>query len=171
MLVVFLLAATVGASGCVVRAQTSARVAPPPPPAARVSVVAVQPGVWVVEDYHQPVFFSNNVYWMWDGAYWYQTPVWGGGWNRVTVSAVPVTVRRIDRPRRYVRYRARGTVRRRYVNARRDNRAVRRNVRRDNRAVRRDVRRDNRQERRDVRRDNRQERRDVRRDNRRKRRD
>jgi hypothetical protein len=67
-------------------------------------LVYVGPGVYVIADYDYPVFYSNNVYWRYDGGIWYRSTRYDRGW---TVSYdVPVAVRRIDRPHAYVHYRA-----------------------------------------------------------------
>jgi hypothetical protein len=162
LLCVSLLAGLLSASGCLAGVATTATVSADVSPS--VSVVALQPGVWVVEDYSQPVFYSNNVYWMYDGGVWYQTSVWGGGWTAVSIATVPVAVRRIDRPTRYVRYRAAPAARRRYV--RQERRDHRREVRQDRREQRREVRQEQRDHRRDVRQEQRGQRREQRQDQR-----
>jgi hypothetical protein len=91
-------------AGCTARVSYAAST----PPA---SLVAVGPGVWVVYDYHQPVFFSNGYYWLWSGGYWHQSQYVDYGFSRVHVSRVPPTVVRIDRPNAYVRYRGTGATR------------------------------------------------------------
>lgn len=128
----------------------------------------VGPGVWVVQDYNEPVFYENNFYWVNRGGVWYRSSYHTGGW--VAVNVVPYRIRTIRNRRRYVRYRARpGTrVRRGPVRVRDHRRG--RNYRRDRRQYRRD-RRDARRDRRDARRDRRQYRRDRRNDRRDARRD
>lgn len=71
-------------------------------------LVYVSPGVYVVADYHEPVFYSNGFYWLYTDGYWYRSNYYSGGW--VHVSSVPGHIRTIRRPRSYVRYRARGQV-------------------------------------------------------------
>jgi hypothetical protein len=61
-------------------------------------------GVWVVEDYQEPVFYHSHYYWRYDGGVWYRSSVHTGGWVRVDV--VPDRVRVIDRPERFVRWHA-----------------------------------------------------------------
>ena len=97
-----LLAVATGAtSGCVARVHGSARTT---------AVVEAEPslvlvdGVWVVEDYDEPVFYDEGFYWRFYGGVWYRSNVHHGNWVRVDV--VPVRVRSIDRPTRFVRYRA-----------------------------------------------------------------
>ena len=56
----------------------------------------VSPGVAVVADYDEPVFFASNYYWRYRDGVWYRSPIWYGGW--MSVSNVPYAVARIDRP-------------------------------------------------------------------------
>ena len=63
--------------------------APPP-------VVEVQPGVLVVNDYDQEVFFADSWYWVrWSDGRWYRTTDYRGGWAVAETSAVPVTLVRM----------------------------------------------------------------------------
>ncbi len=68
------------------------------------SMVYISPGVQVIEDYEEPVFYSSNVYWRYNGGIWYQSRTYTGGWVRV--SAPPQAIVSIQRPQMYVRYRA-----------------------------------------------------------------
>jgi len=106
-----LLAAAIGASasnGCVARvhgeAHTSAVVESEP------SLVLVD-GVWVVEDYDEPVFYDEGFYWRFYGGVWYRSNVHTGNWVRVDV--VPGRVRAIDRPTRFVHFHAAATAEKR----------------------------------------------------------
>ena len=97
-----LLAVATGAlSGCVARvhghARTTAVVEAEP------SLVLVD-GVWVVEDYNEPVFYDEGYYWRFYGGVWYRSNVHTGNWIRIDV--VPNRVRAIDRPTRFVRFHA-----------------------------------------------------------------
>ena len=67
------------------------------------ALVEVNPGVYVVEDYPEPVFYTDNFYWRFYGGVWYRSNYYTGGW---VVARPPQTVAYIDRPQRYVRYRA-----------------------------------------------------------------
>lgn len=70
-------------------------------------LVYVSPGVQVIADYDEPIFYSDRYYWRASGGTWYRSPYYTGGW----VAAVPPpAVMRIDRPRAYVRYRPAGWV-------------------------------------------------------------
>ena len=70
--------------------------APPP-------LVVVQPGVQVVEDYDDEVFFVDNVYWCRRGDHWYRSPDHRGTWVVVERNAVPGTLVRIP-PGQYKRW-------------------------------------------------------------------
>lgn len=59
--------------------------APPP-------VVVVQPGVQVVEDYDEEVFFVDGWYWVRRSDRWYRTKDHRGGWVFVETRGVPVTI-------------------------------------------------------------------------------
>ena len=92
-------------SGCLIRGQVSggAYVEDDSP-----DLVYVSPGVYVVSDYDEPVFYDEGYYWLNRDGVWYRSRVHTGGWAHV--SYVPVGVRHIQRPRAYVHYRARGRV-------------------------------------------------------------
>jgi hypothetical protein len=97
-------------SGCVVRGRThvgySAHVSSEP------ALVEVSPGVMVIEDYHEPVFYSDGYYWRSYNGVWMRSSYHTGGW--VTVHRPPHRIVSIRSPRAYVRYRARpGVVRHR----------------------------------------------------------
>ena len=62
----------------------------------------VGPGVYAVADSSDPVFYSDNYYWRYDGGLWYRSSYYNGGW--AVYSDVPYGVRSIDRPARYARF-------------------------------------------------------------------
>jgi hypothetical protein len=66
-------------------------------------LVEVEPGVQVVADYDQPVFFSDGAYWRYDAGVWYQSRYHDRAWVRV--EAPPVAVRHVEHPEVYVHYR------------------------------------------------------------------
>jgi len=70
-------------------------------------LVEVSPGVQVIADYDEPIFYSDRLYWRYDGGVWYRSPTYSGGW---VVATPPPAVLRIDRPRAYVHYRPHGWV-------------------------------------------------------------
>jgi len=81
-ILVFLIAAGCAGltAGCLVT--TRAAVATPTVDA---NLVEIQPGVWVVADYDDSVFYSDGHYWRWHGGTWYQSSVYYGSWSRVRV--------------------------------------------------------------------------------------
>jgi hypothetical protein len=87
-------------AGCVLhgtaRVHGQAQVEPP-------ELVYVSPGVQVVYDYHEPVFYTDGFYWRYHSGVWYRSSYHSHGWVRYP--RVPRTIARIDRPQGYVRYR------------------------------------------------------------------
>lgn len=67
-------------------------------------LVYVSPGVQVIADYDEPIFYSDNYYWRYDAGVWYRSPYHTRGWVRVY--DVPTRIRQIDRPTAYIRYRS-----------------------------------------------------------------
>jgi hypothetical protein len=65
-------------------------------------LVVISPGVQVVADLDEPIFYSGNYYWRNDGGYWYRSTSHTRGWARVEVA--PVEIRAIARPSMYVHY-------------------------------------------------------------------
>jgi hypothetical protein len=80
----------------------------------------VSPSVQVVADFDYPVFLAAGVYWRYEGGVWYRSRTYTGGWSVTT--AVPVAVRRIDRPSRYAHYHATAVARKGGGRAVRDHR-------------------------------------------------
>jgi hypothetical protein len=64
--------------------------------------VEVNPGVYAVANYNEPVFYANDYYWRYNSGRWYRSNSYRGGWAYATP---PRAVVSIDRPQRYVRYR------------------------------------------------------------------
>jgi hypothetical protein len=71
-------------------------------------LVTVQPGVQVVADYDEPVFFVDGFYWRFNDGYWYRSGNYYSGWY--FYERPPVAVLRIDRPFAYAHYRPAGYV-------------------------------------------------------------
>lgn len=69
-------------------------------------LVAVGPGVQVVADYDEPVFYSDGFYWRFYDGYWYRSDNYATGWYYY--ERPPVAVLRIERPYEYRRYRPQG---------------------------------------------------------------
>jgi hypothetical protein len=76
--------------------------------AATPDLVTVSPGVQVVADYDEPVFFTDGFYWRFYDGYWYRSNNYATGWYYY--ERPPVTVLRIDRPYAYAHYRPTGYV-------------------------------------------------------------
>jgi hypothetical protein len=71
-------------------------------------LVTVSPGVQVVADYDEPVFYNEGFYWRFYGGGWYRSNNYATGWY--FVDRPPVAVLRIDRPYAYAHYRPSGYV-------------------------------------------------------------
>jgi hypothetical protein len=70
--------------------------APPP-------LIVVQPGVQVVEDNDEEVFFVDNYYWVRRGPHWYRARDHRGGWVVAEGPNVPATIVRLP-PGQYRHY-------------------------------------------------------------------
>ena len=68
-------------------------------------LVYAAPGVQVIADYNEPIFYSDGLYWRYDGGTWYRSSYYTGGW---VYASPPVAVLRIGRPAAYVHYRPQG---------------------------------------------------------------
>jgi hypothetical protein len=71
-------------------------------------LVTVSPGIQVVADYDEPVFYTDGFYWRFYNNGWYRSNNYATGWYYY--ERPPVAVLRIDRPYAYVRYRPQGYV-------------------------------------------------------------
>lgn len=71
-------------------------------------LVEVSPGVEVIADYDEPIFFADDYYWVNRGGVWYSSTWYGGGWARS--ERVPEHIRGIERPDMYRHYRPAGYV-------------------------------------------------------------
>ena len=63
----------------------------------------VSPGVYTVVNSDNPVFYSDNYYWRYDGGHWYRSHRYDRDY--VMYEHPPETVLAIDRPYAYVHYR------------------------------------------------------------------
>ena len=70
-------------------------------------LVYVGPGVQVIADYDEPIFYSDGFYWRQDGGVWYRSTYYTSGWVYATPPRAIVT---IDRPYNYRHYRPAGYV-------------------------------------------------------------
>jgi len=64
-------------------------------------LVTVSPGVQVIADYDEPIFYSDGFYWRNYGGGWYRSTYYTGGW---VYAAPPVAILSIDRPYAYRHY-------------------------------------------------------------------
>lgn len=67
-------------------------------------LVAIGPGVQVIADADEPIFYSSGDYWLYRDGYWFRSDDYRSGYARVEYRAVPQAIRDIDRPQRYVHY-------------------------------------------------------------------
>jgi hypothetical protein len=131
----------VGAAGCAggsgtVGYQATATYETAPMP----DMAYVSPGVQVIADYDEPVFYTDGYYWRYDSnGTWYRSHTWNGGW---VYASAPRPLLSIQSPRTYIRYRPSGYVSRRPARVLRDRyryddrRSDRRDRRRDGRYYR-----------------------------------
>ena len=68
-------------------------------------LVTVSPGVQVIADYNEPIFYSDGFYWRYYGNTWYRSTYYTGGW---VYARPPVAVLSINRPYAYAHYRPAG---------------------------------------------------------------
>jgi hypothetical protein len=73
-------------------------------------LVYVAPGVQVIADFDEPIFYADGLYWRFYAGTWYRSSQYTGGWAYATP---PPVVLRIERPHTYVHYRPAGWVSRR----------------------------------------------------------
>ncbi len=59
---------------------------------ARPPLVVVRPGVYVVRDHDEEVFFVRGWYWVRHGDVWYRAHDWRGGWVPAEPRYVPTTI-------------------------------------------------------------------------------
>lgn len=94
--IVAALALGAGCAGTGSVGYTAAYSAPAP------DLVYVSPGVSVIADYEQPIFYSDGYYWRHDGGYWYRSSAYTHGW---VYARPPRAILSVGDPYRYVRYR------------------------------------------------------------------
>ncbi len=76
-------------------------------PAVLPPLVVVQPGVQVVQDYDEEIFFTGGFYWVRRDGYWYRAVDPRARWYYVSPAAVPVVIARMP-PGQYRRWHGRG---------------------------------------------------------------
>ncbi len=75
---------------------------------ASADLVEISPGVEVIADYDEPIFFADDFYWVNRGGIWYSSGWYGGGWVRA--GNVPPHIAGIPHPEGYAHYRPAGFV-------------------------------------------------------------
>ena len=68
-------------------------------------LVAVEPGVEVVADANEPLFYSDGYYWLYRDGLWLRSDNYRGGFARIDVNMVPTQLRRLPEPGSYVHFR------------------------------------------------------------------
>jgi hypothetical protein len=68
-------------------------------------LVAIEPGVEVVADADEPVFYAEGSYWLYRDEAWLRSDSFRTGFVRIDVWLVPDRLRRIPEPRSYAHYR------------------------------------------------------------------
>jgi hypothetical protein len=112
-------AVLLGGAGCVAHAQGTATAGAEAPVVftSEPTLVEVDSGVWVVQDYDQPVYFVEDDYWVIRDGVWYRSHTYEGGWARVEVNVVPALIIHRDH-RMYVHYHGAATAQRRLASHR-----------------------------------------------------
>lgn len=87
-----------------------------------IMLVYIEPGVWIIENYDEPVFYYGDYYWTYRNNYWYRSHYYYGGWVR---ARPPRHFHRIHHPRSYIHYRAPARTDRRTITRVRDHRRQR----------------------------------------------
>jgi hypothetical protein len=68
-------------------------------------LVPVQPGVEVIADADEPVFYADSYYWLYRDDMWLRSESYRNGFARVDVHLVPERLRQLPEPHRYAHYR------------------------------------------------------------------
>lgn len=68
-------------------------------------LVTIDNGLQVIADADQPVFYTDDAYWLYRDGGWYKSSDYRNGWAHISIEIVPMRLRRIDRPEAYVHYR------------------------------------------------------------------
>ena len=70
-------------------------------------LVPIEPGVEVVSDANEPMFYSDGYYWLYRDGAWLRSDSYRGGFARIDVNVVPGELRQLPRPQAYAHYRVR----------------------------------------------------------------
>jgi hypothetical protein len=67
------------------------------------TLVAVEPGLWVVRRYPTVIYHVDGCYWTASNGYWYRSTTWDGTWVHAEAAVIPASIERRDHSR-YVYY-------------------------------------------------------------------
>ncbi|MGE5183635.1 MAG: hypothetical protein ACM31C_16300 [Acidobacteriota bacterium] len=67
--------------------------------------MTISPGVQVVADADEPLFFADGYYWLYRDGVWLRSDSYRGGFARIDVNVVPGEIRDIRQPQMYAHYR------------------------------------------------------------------
>ncbi len=67
-------------------------------------LVQLSPGVQVIADADEPIFFVSGDYWLYRDGYWFRSKDYRSGYARVEYQRVPQELRDVDRPQLYAHY-------------------------------------------------------------------
>lgn len=68
-------------------------------------LIEIRPGVQVIADADEPLFYSEGHYWLYRDGYWLRSSSYRGGFARIELDYVPQRVRLIEQPQMYAHYR------------------------------------------------------------------
>lgn len=67
-------------------------------------LIEISPGVQVVADADEPLFYAHGAYWLHRDGYWFTSSNYFRGFARVDFAMVPQQLRTIERPEAYAHY-------------------------------------------------------------------
>lgn len=67
-------------------------------------LVQIGPGIQVIADADEPIFFVGGDYWLYRDGNWFRSNDYRGGYARVDHERVPQELRDVDHPQRYAHY-------------------------------------------------------------------
>ena len=120
-------------------------------------MVVISPGVQVIANYDEPIFYNDSYYWRNQGGVWYRSRSHSSGW--VQYSA-PRAILSIERPSAYVRYRGSVQVNDRHDHDRREEAKDRKDDRKDAAKERQEDRKEDRKDAAEKRKDQKEDKRD-----------
>jgi len=68
-------------------------------------LVTISPGVQVIADADEPLFYSRGYYWLYRDGFWFRSDSYRSGFARIDTVYLPGELRVIERPQLYVQYR------------------------------------------------------------------